>query len=162
MVFSALCFAHDSIGWRAGRTGLARLHFGSLGRAPRGVVGKPGAGSDMGFLAFAAIFYPGNKPDVYALCWVCATDNWVFLVLCLGAPGFWETHMGWVDYSRVGKCVCSLVPYGSDGCGSCTAALLDMGKLDLCDWFDNDGFSVSGKTGSRICMNNTHADKILT
>ncbi|MCJ7694798.1 MAG: hypothetical protein MUO40_05155, partial [Anaerolineaceae bacterium] len=98
-------------------------------------------------LAFAAIFYPGNEPDVYALCWVCINDNGVFLVLRMGAPSFWKTYLGRVDYTRLGQCVCYLVPYGSDGCGSRTAPLLDMGKLDLCDWFDNDGFSVSEKKG---------------
>ncbi len=132
-----------SIGRRAGRTGVARLYLGPPGSTPRGVVGEPGAGSDLGLLAFAAIFYPGNEPDVHALCRVCAIDNGVFLVLRLGAPGFRKTTLGRVDFSRLGQCVCSLVPYGSDGCGGRTGPLLDMGKLDLCDWFDNDGYSVA-------------------
>jgi len=102
-----------------------------------------GAGSDLGLLALAAIFHPGNEPDVYAFCRVCVPDNGVFLVLRLGAPCFWKTHLGRVDFSRLGQCVCSPVPNGSDGCGGRTAPLLDMGKPDFCDWLDHNGHSVA-------------------
>jgi membrane protease YdiL (CAAX protease family) len=91
------------------------------------------AGSSLGYLALAAILHSGYQSGLHALCWVYATHNRLFLVLRLGTPGFWQTHTGRVDCSRVGQCVCPSVSHTGNGRGGSTDALLDLGYPDTCD-----------------------------
>ena len=141
--FSAVYFDHDLFRRRTGRTGLARVYFGPDGRATGSVVGEPGAGGGLGFLAFAVIFYSGSQPDFYAFCRIYAAYYRLFLVLRLGAPGFWKTHHGRFGYPRLGQRICSPVSYVGDGRGGRAAALLDLGEPYICDWPGNDDYTFT-------------------
>ena len=65
--------------------------------------------------AFAAILHSEYQPDVHALCRVCATHSWLFLVPRLGAAGFRENVVGRTSCSWVGQCVYPPVPHGGHG-----------------------------------------------